>query len=219
MNEIDWKMLEARRSCALLSREEMEQGKVPTTPTTASVIAGIQCQEAVKLLHGLEALTGRGFVFDGMTHGSYVVSYTRKEDCPAHEPDLPFEALAWQTAETRAGDFLERVRSDLGGEAVVETSQDLLAALECPACGEKEEILSALSKVTEQQGRCPRCGADRTPLTFHTLDGRETFLDRTLAEIGVPPWDVLAGRNGIEQRFYEFAGDRDEVLGPLAMEG
>src|SRR5947208_1222528 len=45
MSEVDWKMLEARRSCALLSREEMETGKVPTTPTTASVIAGIQIQE------------------------------------------------------------------------------------------------------------------------------------------------------------------------------
>ena len=54
MGENDWKMLEARRSCALLSRGEMEQGKVPTTPTTASIIAGIQIQEAVKLLHGLE---------------------------------------------------------------------------------------------------------------------------------------------------------------------
>src|SRR6476469_6703943 len=47
MSEVDWKMLAARRSCALLSREAMEQGQVPTTPTTASVIAGIQVQEAV----------------------------------------------------------------------------------------------------------------------------------------------------------------------------
>src|SRR5262249_3602554 len=53
MGENDWKMLEARRSCALLSRNEMEHGKVPTTPTTAAVVAGIQTQEAVKLLHGL----------------------------------------------------------------------------------------------------------------------------------------------------------------------
>ena len=32
----------------------MELGKVPTTPTTASIIAGIQVQEAIKYLHGLE---------------------------------------------------------------------------------------------------------------------------------------------------------------------
>ena len=32
MGENDWKMLEARRSCALLSRDEMELGKVPDHP-------------------------------------------------------------------------------------------------------------------------------------------------------------------------------------------
>jgi molybdopterin/thiamine biosynthesis adenylyltransferase len=219
MNEVDWKMLEARRSCALLLREEVEQGKTPTTPTTASVIAGIQCQEAVKLLHGLDVLSGRGFVFDGMTHGSYVIRYTRKEDCPAHDPDLPVETLPWRTTETRAGDLLERVRSDLGGGTVVDMNQDLLAALECPACQEREARFCSLGKVTQREGRCPRCGENRTPRTFHTLDGREPFLDHTLSQLGVPPWDVLAGRNGVQQRFYEFAGDRNEVLGPLAAEG
>ena len=96
MGENDWKMLEARRSCALLSRGEMEQGKVPTTPTTASIIAGIQVQEAIKYLHGLETIAGQGFVFDGTYHQSYLVSYTRKEDCPAHDADLPVEVLSWQ---------------------------------------------------------------------------------------------------------------------------
>src|SRR5438067_5005283 len=56
MSEVDWKMLEARRSCALLTRHEMEHGKVPTTPTTASIVAGIQVQEAIKYLHGLDVI-------------------------------------------------------------------------------------------------------------------------------------------------------------------
>ncbi|MEQ9067586.1 MAG: ThiF family adenylyltransferase, partial [Gimesia chilikensis] len=77
MNEVDWKMLESRRSCALLTRDEMEQGKVPTTPTTSSVIAGIQVQEAVKMIHGLDSLEGQGFVFDGTCHQSYLVKYSR----------------------------------------------------------------------------------------------------------------------------------------------
>ena len=129
MSEVDWKMLEARRSCALLTREEMEQGKVPTTPTTASVIAGIQCQEAVKFLHGLDTLSGQGFVFDGTTHQSYTVSYTQKDDCPSHEPYEPLESLSLGVADTSAGDFLERVRSDLGQTAVVELNNDLLSSL------------------------------------------------------------------------------------------
>src|SRR5207237_3412940 len=101
MSEVDWKMLEARRSCALLTRQQMEEGKVPTTPTTASVIAGIQCQEAVKLLHGLETLKGQGFVFEGTHHQSYLVSYTRKDDCPAHDAYEGVEEMPRQVGTTR----------------------------------------------------------------------------------------------------------------------
>ena len=215
MNETDWKMLQARRSCALLTRDQMEEGKVPTVSTTASVIAGIQCQEAVKLLHGLDTIDGRGFIFEGLQHTSYLVAYTRKEDCPAHDADEPVQTLECSVAGTRAGDFLERVRSDLGPQAVIETSNDLLASLYCPKCGEEEPLRASLGKVSERQGVCPKCGENRVPNVYHTIDGTEAFLDCTLAELGVPLWDVLAGRCGMQQAFYEFAGDREEVLGAI----
>lgn len=51
MGEVDYRILNARRSCTLLSKEEMISGKVPTTPTIASIIAGVQVQEVLKLLH------------------------------------------------------------------------------------------------------------------------------------------------------------------------
>jgi molybdopterin/thiamine biosynthesis adenylyltransferase len=216
MGENDWKMLEARRSCALLSRGEMELGKVPTTPTTASIVAGVQVQEAVKFLHGLDVIAGQGFVFDGTHHQSYLVRYTRKEDCPAHEADEHVEALAGGAADTRVGDLLERVRSDLGPQAVIETGRDLLGSLRCEQCAQEEPVFASLGKVTEAQGRCPRCGRPRTPSMFHTIDGRRPdLLDMTLAAIGIPPWDVLGGRAGWGRRFYELDGDRASVLGPL----
>jgi adenylyltransferase/sulfurtransferase len=215
MNETDWKMLEARRSCALLTRDEMEQGKVPTTPTTASVIAGIQCQEAVKLLHGLDTLAGSGFVFEGTMHQSYVVTYNRKDDCLSHEPYEPITELAAGVGETTIRKFLDRVRGDLGPAAVVEFNSDLLAALTCDACQTTEPVFRSLGKVREAEGRCPKCGAQRLPRTFHTVDGSEDFLDRTLGEIGVPRWDIVTGRAGMAVRHYEFRGDSSRVLGDL----
>lgn len=216
MGEVDWKMLEARRSCALLTRRDMEEGKVPTTPTTASVVAGIQCQEAVKFLHGLEVLTGQGFVFDGTRHQSYTVRYTRKDDCPAHDAYEPVATLPWRVEATRVGELLERVRTDLGADAVIETNQDLLRSLYCERCGDEEPLFASLGKVTEAEGRCPRCQEHRTPRIFHTIDGRDAALaDKTLGAIGVPAWDVVGGRAGIRQRFYEFGGDQEAVLGPL----
>ena len=213
MSETDWKMLEARRSCALLTRQEMEQGKVPTTPTTASVIAGIQCQEAVKHLHGLETLSGRGFVFEGTSHQSYVVSYTRRDDCPTHEAYEPIVVKPWSVATMTVGELLEHARAEVGDGAIIELNHDVLLSLECPRCLTTEPSFASLGKITEQQGRCPKCGEPRVPHLFHSLDGREGINDRTLAEIGVPPWDILGVRRGMQQVFFEFAGDRSVVLG------
>ena len=57
----------------------------------------------------------------------------------------------------------------------------------------------------------------RVPITFHSVDGSEEFLDKTLSQIGVPPWDILCGRKGLEQRFYEMADDAPAVLGELSV--
>jgi hypothetical protein len=108
------------------------------------------------------------------------------------------------------------VRADLGPEAVIETNQDLLSGLHCAKCDVNEPLYASLGRVTESQGRCPRCGEHRTPRMYHTIDGRNRdLLDRSLGSLGVPAWDIIAGRAGLRQRFYEFAGDRDVVLGPL----
>ena len=71
----------------LLGIDEISEGKIPTTPTIASVIAGVQVQEAVKYLHNrddLVLLNGRGFIFNGNINDSYIVEYQRIEDCPSH---------------------------------------------------------------------------------------------------------------------------------------
>lgn len=216
MSDVDWKMLEARRSCALLTREEMDQGKVPTTPTTASVVAGIQTQEAIKLLHGMETLSGQGFVFDGMSHQSYTVGYSRLDDCPAHETFDSVQELPLKVSETTVGEFLARIRTDVGPDAVIEVNSDLLESLTCAACGTTERLHNSLGKVTESQGRCPDCGQHRTPHVYHTIGDEPALQDCTLAELGVPPWEILTGRSGMQQQHYEFTGDRELVLGPLA---
>jgi len=84
MTEADWRMINQRKSCALLTHEQMAEGKIPTTPTSSSIIAGVQVQEMLKILHadrGLPTLAGKGYVFNGLTHDSFVVEYQKKPDC------------------------------------------------------------------------------------------------------------------------------------------
>jgi len=215
MTDTDWKMLEMRHSCSLLNRQLMEFGKTATTPTTASVVAGIQCQEALKLLHGKETLDGSGYVFEGLSHTSYLVRYQLKPDCLSHDAWEDLRETPWSATRTTLREALERARKDLGPRAVVEFPRELLGALECPSCGKTEPCRRALSAVSEDDARCA-CGARRAPRLYHSVSGREDFLDRTFAELGVPPWDIVAGRAGETVVGYELSGDREAVLGELA---
>ena len=95
---------------------------------------------------------------------------------------------------------------------MIELNHDLLRSLECPRCQMTEPLFASLGKVTEQQGRCPHCNEPRIPHLFHTLDGSEGLHERTLAEIGVPPWDFIGARRGMKQVFFELGQDRDFVL-------
>jgi adenylyltransferase/sulfurtransferase len=218
MGAADWKALEARRSCALLTRDEMQAGKVPTTATVASVIAGLQCHEAVKWLHGRSGLAGRGLIFRGLSLEFDPVSYQRKPDCFGHDAWGEPEPLGLGVADVTIGELLERARSRLGRDAVVEPNRDLLRALECPRCGTTEEVLASFGKVSEGAGRCPACRTMRIPHVVSTLDGDCGLLDRTAAGVGIPPFDILAASTpGSEARaFFLFDADAPAVLGALA---
>jgi hypothetical protein len=53
-------------------------------------------------------------------------------------------------------------------------------------------------------------------ITFYKIRGDEAFLDRPLAEIGVPPFDIVIARSRDRAIGLELAGDAAAVLGPLA---
>ncbi len=123
MSEMDYELLSQRRSCAMLSRDDIVLGKVPTTPTTAAVIAGVQTQEAVKWLHRdreMPLLIGKGLVYNGFSNETYVVEYQRREDCPAHITLPPVQELDKSVDVTTVGEMLELVRSEVSPEAVLE---------------------------------------------------------------------------------------------------
>jgi adenylyltransferase/sulfurtransferase len=216
MGETDWKLLQARRSCNLLSRRQMEEGKVPTTPTIASLIAAVQCQEAIKLLHGMEAMAGKGWVFAGLSNDSYQVEFQRKPECYSHESLEEIIVLDGGAETLSAGALLEEARRHLGPGAQLELPREVLRGLICPECGREEEMFASLGRVSESQGRCPHCQAPHRRLeTFYRIDGTEAFIDRPLAQIGVPAWDILTARAGGRAIGLELGGDAAAVLGEL----
>ncbi|HNW35293.1 MAG TPA: ThiF family adenylyltransferase [Candidatus Ozemobacteraceae bacterium] len=216
MSQIDWKVLNSRKACTLLTREEMMSGKTPTTPTMASIIAGIQCQEALKLLHGLETISGKGYIFEGLNFNNDLIGYKRKPDCFSHECFSPLTVLDAGAATLTLGDALARIRADLGPDAVMEIRQDVLTGFTCSICGIETEHHASLGRIHETEAACPSCKEQRFPQLAHQFDGTEPWQGKTLAQLGIPPFDVFIGREGERQTYYLLDGDRAEILGPLA---
>lgn len=205
-------LLNQRRSCALLTGEEIAAGRTPTTATSASVIAGMQAQEAIKILQeapGANALAGRGFVFNGLTHDSYVVEYPFDEHCLAHDTYELDDTIPPSTSLAELVAEAERV---FGDDAFAQLEHELVTRLECPGCG-AEEHPNRIAVHFERGGlACSECGAERRATLVHRLRGEldAALAEATLADLGLPQQDVVT--------LYDAAGVRRQhrVVGAVA---
>jgi adenylyltransferase/sulfurtransferase len=217
LGETDWAILNKRMSCNLLALESSAEGKVATTPTISSIIAGLQVQEAVKLLHGLPVLAGKGFIFEGLNHTSYRVEYTENADCMSHYTFSDISQVAECSCDLTLAGLLERARRDLDTEdVIIEFSRDVIHKLSCPRCQGEEELFAAVGAVPYARGKCPACGDHRAVITAHSYSGTESFGTRPLERLGLPLFDVFVARSADRELAYLIAGDAHTVMGDLA---
>jgi molybdopterin/thiamine biosynthesis adenylyltransferase len=209
LSERDHELMAARRTCAMLTREQMLAGRTPTTATTASVVAGMQAQEAVKLLHGERlgppALAGAGFQFVGLTHDSYIVRYPRREDCLSHDL-YERRHLIVTPSEVSFRELLALAQQELGEDAVLELEHEIVVAGHCRQCEQAQTIRRPLDALHTGAGLCPTCGIPWRLELAHTLDESSSLLDCRPHELGLPGTDYVVARSGHERRFFALLG-------------
>jgi adenylyltransferase/sulfurtransferase len=218
MNATDRKMLAERRSCALLARDAVRRGHVPTSAVAASIIGAMEVQEAIKVVHGQPTLTGEGLHIDGLFGQHSRIAYPRRDDCPGHENLGPVVPLGVGVAGVTLGALLDRAEAALGDGACLDLSRDVIVRLSCGSCGEVTAAGAVLGTVRESAAACPRCGAHRA-VEITSSVARDGLVDLALtpAQLGVPPFDIIVARQGMErQEAWLFDGDASAVLGPLA---
>jgi len=204
--------LAVRYSCPLLARQNILLGKVPTTPTIASIIGAMQSQEALKLIHALPVEPGKVTHFNGMVNEMHTTAYRSRADCESHWNYGEISEIPARAESTSMLEILRIARADLGPDAVIELDQELILALECPTCKTVKQVLQPISEVSFEAAHCPACGTLRKTRMSHVITGEEDFLHRTLASLGVPPLHILRAYNLQEYRFYELSGDLEEAL-------
>ena len=218
LGETDWAILNKRMSCNLLALESDTEGKVPTTPTISSIIAGLQVQEAVKLLHGMPVLAGKAFIFEGLNHTSYALEYTENPDCMSHYTFSEVVRLADASHDVTLAQLHARAKQQLDSDdVVIEFSRDIVHKLVCPSCKTEEEVFAPLGSLPYSRGACPKDGTMRAVITAHSFEGSGPFAGRTLDQLGLPRFDVFVARSSQREIAYVMAGDEAAVLGQLAM--
>jgi molybdopterin/thiamine biosynthesis adenylyltransferase len=218
MNATDRKLLAERRSCALLARDAVARGHVPTSAVAASIIGAMEVEEAVKWVHGQPTLAGEGLHFDGLVGEASRVRYPRRDDCPGHDTLGDLVGLGVGVAEVTLGALLERAEAALGDGAVLDLSRDVIVRFTCPTCGDDAPGRAVLGTVRESRAACEKCRTHRVVEIAASVsrDG-DIDLRQTPADLGVPPFDVVVARQGLERReAWLFDGDAARVLGPLA---
>lgn len=220
LGEVDWAILNRRMSCNLLTAADEEAGKVATTPTSSSVIAGVQVQEALKLIHGLPTLSGKGFVFEGLHHTSYLTTYSEDPDCQSHYTLDRIVRLPERSSDLRLEDLRQRAVRDLGSEDVsIEFSRDIIWKLVHPQTGTVQECFAPLGSLSFEDGLDPVDGVMREVVTCHGYQGEPELAWRRLSELGLPLFDVFVARADEREIAYLLEGDAPDVLGDLAEGG
>jgi molybdopterin-synthase adenylyltransferase len=211
MTENDYHLINLRYSCPLLRQEDIQAGKVPTAPTISSMVAGLQTQEALKLLHGMPVAAGQAMIYNGLANNFYKTNYQRREDCLSHEtyPD-PIETPLSARSNT-AQDLFAEVHRRLDDQTNMRLSldRDLVVSLDCTECGHSQEVMRPLQLVGMREAECPKCGKLSRPVLEHTIEENSPLAGRKLSELGVPPYDIVRVTTDQGEQVVLLAGDRE----------
>ena len=218
MTENDYRLISLRYSCPLLKQEDIQQGKVPTAPTIASIIGGLQVQEALKLIHDLPVVDGQAMVFNGAANNFYKTNFVRRPDCLSHETyesiiELPLSAKSTTVAELISS--TKQYVAEQHPEFIFDESKfqlqldrDFLRTLSCRSCDVEKNIDLPRCQVTAASGLCQKCQQPMQAENVFQIGGDSELKSRTLSELGVPMFDVVKLTDGEVEFYVQLSQDR-----------
>jgi adenylyltransferase/sulfurtransferase len=217
MTERDYQLLNLRYSCPLLRRDQILEGKVPTAPTIASMMAALEVQEALKILHGMPVAAGSALVFNGVANQFYTTRLPRRADCLSHET-YPTPSHLAIGHEATAATLFAAARGTLGatdGEPMTLTlDRDVVAGFDCPRCQWKTEVFRPRNRVAMSEAVCPHCREAARPEILSAVEEGTAMAARPLARLGIPRYDIVRLDGNEGTGFFLLAADRPAVWNP-----
>lgn len=200
LTRIDRAELQKRLSCLKSTDPELKQ-HVPTAPTVASIIGGLQVQIAIRALHGLQIPSGKRIGLYGLSDVFFEIQFEKSEDCGLHASLDPLPD-AVEPAEISPESSLHHVlafaREQWNASALSwHFDRDIVIGLDCTACGSTVEFVGS-QQLYAGSAQCGCAGMYKPQITTD-FTGTESWGNKTLRELGFPPQHIYAAvtPNGI----------------------
>lgn len=209
------KNLALRMSCTSIVRRNDEAGRAATTPIVASIIGAVQVQEALKLIHQeqlsdgeLTSLCGKMFCYEGQHLTTRTVNFKAyDDDCSVHQHWGPV--------------VMSDITTGLSVQACLQYLRSLLDVSRLQICLNDSFVDYVESRVDNRQVSVMKPGRavsdfieQDTPLKgymqsslyqheYRMIDEHFPYQELTLAQLGIPVWDILHIETSIGDFFVE----------------
>jgi molybdopterin/thiamine biosynthesis adenylyltransferase len=210
MTERDYQLLNLRYSCPLLSRDEIISGKVPTAPTIASMMAALQVQEALKILHGLPVAAGSALVYNGVGNQFYSTRLPFRDDCLSHET-YPEPVSLELSSDNTVRELMGAAEATMAGPLRLVLDRELVVAIDCPRCEWRSEVLRPRAKVKASEAICPTCREAGRPEFASSVEHDSPLAAQPLSRVGIPPYDIVRVDGPAGSGFFLLAADRHKA--------
>lgn len=216
----DRAFLEHRLSCLDVAQQHTSAGSIPTTPISASIIAAIQSQEALKAIDPEMAKTQmleEYIYYEGRGNLILQLKYPKlRDNCPSHftydpimeaplsSSDTVADALAWLREHTKDNDPYIALDNVLVTEV---TSKQSEKTTQLPTPLPKSKIKGEIIK---QYTELP---SEELMLTGIVTELNQQFhyQDMTLRECGIPPLHIIRVLTDDGEIYVELTKDEDFI--------
>ena len=214
LSQNDMDIIRYQMGCADVARRNLALGRIPTTPISASIIAAVQVQEALKVIHNYDnkLLMDKLFFYEGMSNeiGHYKIT-SLKNDCQSHytyESIIESKELSSKNTAAETLGWLREYFSD--SEPVIRLDHRLVFEISPESTGKKIPLTIPFPHLSDNIIKKYMIKPDERIFITDDID----YIDKdfpkmnlTLAEVGIPPLHILRVVTGGKIRYVELSAD------------
>ncbi len=216
-----------RTGCADVVKAQASNGRVATTPVSASVIGAVQAQEAMKVIHldaygtdGLPftTLEGKMWRYEGLTNSMNKYRFSSwKKNCPSHEEWCDVISIKEMTADMTVEDAFSVMRKKLSVKQLeINLMNNKFVEAIISDSPEKEfKVMIPESQLDDYISSNPELRKLSYRTLFHkkfheNIDRYFPFSEMTLRQIGIPSFDIIKVSTERGVFLVELSGDTDK---------